>query len=400
MIKGKSIHTPSVIIVGGGFAGIAAARSLARSGVHLNITLISNKSYFEYFPAIYRVVTGAAPIEVCVPLGEMLRGNIDIVIDPIVKIDAEKKVVTGKSGIEYEADFIVLALGSETAYFDIPGFAELSYGFKSVGEALKLKEHIESLFTQKINSPVTEVTSRFQIIIVGAGPSGVEAAGDLIRRLEKLAIKNKIDPSFITIDVIERASHVLPSIHPHASERAHLRLRSLGVNVFLNRTLLAEEIEQVYLKDMTIKSKTVIWTAGTRINHLYNSIPKIQLSEKKRVLVNEYLEMVGFDGVYVVGDGAGTQYSGLAQTAITDGKFVAGDIERRIRNLKRKHYESGKVGYVIPIGHNWALMSFGGIRLYGIFAYWVRHMIDFFYFARILSPHKLFSLFFEGWKYR
>ncbi len=390
----------SIIIVGGGFASIDAARKLALSDAKINITLISDKSYFEYFPAIYRVVTGAAPIEACVPLEDMLPKNVDIVVDKIVKVDPKTKTIVGESGYDYQSDFLILALGSETSYFNLPGLSDLSFGFKSIGEALKLKKHIEMLFEEHEHPSNAELISHFHIVIVGGGPSGVETAGDLIRYLEKLSARYKVDPSFMTIDIIERNNRVLPTIDPKASAHALARLRKLGINVYLNRTLMSEEVEQVYMKDMSLKSKTVIWTAGTQINRLYNSIPGIQLTERKRVAVNEYMEMKDFGGVYVLGDAADTKYTGLAQTAINDGKFAAGDVLKIVYGAKRVPYVPKTIGYVIPIGHNWALMSLGPIRLYGILAYWARHFIDFSYFARILSPKKLISLFLEGWKYR
>lgn len=393
-------QTPDVIIVGGGFAGIATARKIALANKKINISLISDKSYFEYYPALYRVVTGAAPIEVCVPLSDMLPKNVDIVVDRIARVVPTEKTLYGESGTSYSADFIVLGLGSQTTYFNLPGLPDLSFGFKSVGEAMRLKNHIESLFLEHQHPSVSELVSHFHIVVVGGGPSGVEVAGDLTTHLRKLATKYKVDPSFITIDIIERNPRVLPSVDPKASARALARLRKLGVNVFLNRTLLSEEIESVYLKDMSLKSKTVIWTAGTQVSNVYNTIPNIKMTERKRVQVNDYLEMDGFESVYVVGDGAGTKYSGLAQTAIKDGTFVAMDIIRRIKKMKREKYIPVPVEYVIPIGDNWALMSLGPFRFYGLFAYWARHMVDFIYFAGILSPRKLFSLFFEGWKYR
>ncbi len=396
----KNGHTPSVLIIGGGFAGIAAARKLAASRTKLNVTLISNKTYFEYYPGLYRIVTGSAPIEVCVPLRDMLPTSVDILAETIVRVDVAQKTVYTESSAEYSADYLILALGSQTNYFGLPGIPDLSFGFKSVGEALRLKNHIHGLFAEHLHPSVSELVSHFHIVIVGAGPTGVEVAGDLSRYLEKLSIKHKVDPSFMTIDIIDRNSRVLSNIHPKASERALARLRKLGINIFLNRTLMSEEIEQVYLKDMSLKSKTVIWTAGVQINQLYTSNSDIKLTDRKRVVVTEHLELVGNDGVYVVGDAADTKYSGLAQTAIRDGKFVGTDILRRIIGAKRLPYVPASVGYVIPIGKHWAVMSLGPFRLYGLFAYLSRHAIDFFYFAGILPPRKLFSLFFQGFKYR
>jgi NADH dehydrogenase len=297
-------QTPDVIIVGGGFAGIATARKIALANKKINISLISDKSYFEYYPALYRVVTGAAPIEVCVPLADMVPKNVDIVVDRIARVNPNEKMLYGESGTTYSADFIVLGLGSQTTYFNLPGLPDLSFGFKSIGEAVRLKNHIEGLFVEHQHPSVSELISHFHIVIVGGGPSGVEVAGDLTAHLRKLAQKYKVDPSFITIDIIERNPRVLPSVEPKVSARALARLRKLGINVFLNRTLLSEEVESVYLKDMSLKSKTVIWTAGTQVSNVYTAIPGIKMTERKRVQVNEYLEMDGFENVYVVGDGA------------------------------------------------------------------------------------------------
>jgi NADH dehydrogenase len=137
----------TVLIVGGGFAGISLARKLSkRLPQDAKVVLISNKSYFEYYPALYRVVTGASPIEVCIPLDYMLDKNIELVLDTVINVDLNRKEVTTVKGDVYSAEKIVLALGSETTYFSLPGVATLSLGFKSVKEALTLKNHLYSLF--------------------------------------------------------------------------------------------------------------------------------------------------------------------------------------------------------------------------------------------------------------
>lgn len=390
-----------VIIVGGGFAGVEAARKLAKkAGNWVSITLISNKSYLEYYPALYRLITGASPIEVCVPLSDMVPKDVSIILDTVTAIDVAGKKVTCSSGQVYEGDYLVLTLGSETTYFGLPGLPTLSFGFKSAKEAMNLKRHLHLLFEGHSHSDARELVAHFHIIVVGGGPTGCEVSGDLVSYLEMLARHYGVDPSFITVDLIESAPRLAAALPPKASARILKRLHNLGVNVFLNRRLESEEIESVYLKDMTMKSKTVIWTAGTKVHSLYETTEGIAFSEKKRVLVDEYLQVVGHENVFVGGDAAATAYSGLAQTAIYDGAYIAEQITRDLRDTLLKAYVPKKTAFAIPVGTGWAVVVIGPFAFYGSFAYFIRHMIDFGYFARILPIRKLFSLFFEGWKYR
>ena len=390
-----------VLIVGGGFAGIEAARKLGKMRLpNVSVALLSNKSYFEYYPALYRVVTGASPIEVCVPLVDMVPKNVEVVMDGATAIDLQKKTVTCMTGTVRSFDYIVLALGSETTYFNLPGLSDLAHGFKSVQEAVDLKKHLHLLFQEHAHPDPKEMVSHFHIIIVGGGPSGVEVAGDLTAYMHRLSKHYGVDPSLVTIDLIESNGRLVPATDPRASAHILARLRSLGVNIFLNRQLVSEEVEQVYLKDMTMKAKTLIWTAGTKLNSLFDSIQGLSFSPKKRVLVDEYMHAVGFDYVFVVGDAASTAYSGLAQTAIYDGNYAGTAIAQTIKGRSIAPYQPKPTSFSIPVGDNWGVFVWHNIRIYGIVAYWMRHFIDFMYFAGVLSPRKLFSLFFEGWRYR
>ncbi len=390
-----------IIVLGGGFAGIQTARTLARQNIaNTTITLISNKSYFEYYPALYRVVTGASPIEVCVPLSDMLPSSVKIVLDGATAVDLKNKAITGLSGTVYTFDYIVLALGSETTYFNLPGLPDLAHGFKSVKEAVNLKKHLHLLFEGQSQTEKSELVSHFHIVIVGGGPSGVEVAGDLTTYMHRLSNHYGVDPSLVTIDLIESNNRLVVATDPEASAKILARLRKLGVNVFLNRQLVSEEVEEIYLKDMSMKAKTLIWTAGTMLNKLFQTMEGLSFSPKKRVLVDEYMRAVGFEYVFVAGDAASTAYSGLAQTAIYDGTYIGKSISRVIEGKALAPYIPKPTAFSIPVGEGWGVFVYGKIKLYGRVAYWIRHAIDFMYFAQVLSPRKLISLFFEGWRYR
>lgn len=390
-----------VIIVGGGFGGIETARALDRYRDSLEVVLVSDKTYFEYYPALYRLVTGASPIEACVSLDEMLAGtNTEIVHDKIISVDTTEKTCVGESGYVYSGDMLVLGLGSQTAYFNLPGLADLSFGFKSVHEAIELKKHLHDLFASCKEALKDELVSHFHIVIVGGGASGVEVAGDMSAFLKKIAEKHGVSSSLVTIDLIESAPRLVASLPEKASAQIESRLRKNGVNIFLNRTLVREEIESVYMKDMSLDAKTVIWTAGTQVNPFYKTISSLAFNPKGRVVVNEYLEAVGTQGVYVIGDAADTPYAGLAQTAIHNASFVGKDIGRVISEKKRLLYKPLRPVSVIPIGDDWAILSYKSLVVSGWLTYILRHIVDFQYFARTVSVSTLFAIFIRGWKYR
>ncbi len=391
-----------IVIVGAGFAGVRAALDLAKKHIpKTRIQLISNKHHFEYYPTLYKAVTGRSPLEVCIPLSEIFlhKNNLEIIVDEVVDVNTQDKFVTGESGHKYNFDYLVLALGSETVYFNIPNLEKLSFGCKSIEDAMRLKQHVHEMFEQHHeNITKEELVANLHFLIVGGGASGVELAGELSVYLNNLSKLHGLDSSLITIDIMEAAPRLLPTLPEQVSRRATARLRNLGVNIFVNRALINEDLEGVFTKDMSLKTKTVIWTAGIKTNKFYAKIPGIVLSKKSRVEVNEYLEAKNLKDVFVIGDAAETLYAGLAQTANYDGSYVARVIEKKIAGLALKPYVPKSVSYVVPVGPHWATAVIGKIRFYGFFAAIIREFIDLSFFMTILPWGKAFSAFRSGKK--
>ncbi|MFA5933620.1 MAG: NAD(P)/FAD-dependent oxidoreductase [Candidatus Paceibacterota bacterium] len=382
-----------ILIAGGGFAGIRSALDLIKKHPSASITLINNKPNFEYYPGLYRVVMDHSPINVCIPYELIFKDlPIKVVVDTITGVDLMGKKVAGEKGA-YSYDTLVLGLGSETTYFNLPGLDTLSFGFKSVKEAITLKNHLHDLFLEHTHPSKEEMVSHFHVVLVGGGASGVELAGDLMHHLETIAEMHKIDPSLITIDIIEASSRLVMALPESASQKILNRLHKLGVNVFLNRAIVKEEIEQVYLKDMSMKSKTVIWTAGTKTNHIYGEISGLELDKKGKVVVDEYLQAKGFENVFIVGDAAATSYAGLAQTALYDGKYVARTIAHKLSNKKLTPYVPKKNAYVIPVGYGWGIAIIGKFQITGWIAWMLRRFIDFKFFSSILPLSHIIKMF-------
>jgi NADH dehydrogenase len=381
-----------VLIVGGGFAGIKCALDLSRQHSNdFDITLVSDKSHFEYHAYLYRVVTGRTPLEVCVPLAEIFKGTkVKIVNDTITGAELNSNTVHGLFGSSYHYDFLVLAVGSQTEYFGIEGLKNYSYGFKSINEALRLKKHIHEMFTKCAVAKSHEEKQRcmVQIAVVGAGPSGVELAGELAQYTKRIAKYHQVDPRLVSVDLIEGAPRVLPMMSEEVSSIALSRLKQLGVDVMLNKKVIKEDLDALYLNDTAIKAKTIIWTAGTKINELYAAIPGLTLNKKGQVIVNDYLNPEGFTNVYVGGDAAQTKYSGLAQTAVVDGAFIAQSI---IHGNKEKYVPKQFV-YALPIGQGWTLYISKTI-ITGYLGWVLRRTADFKFFASILPLRKAMDAF-------
>lgn len=393
-MKGKEMK--NVVIVGGGFTGIKCALELEKKKLpNVKVTLISNKQHFEYYPRIYRAVTGNSPLEVCICLSEMLAGkNINFLIDEITDVDLEKKTVLGLKK-SYKYDDLVLALGSETVYFGIEGLEERAFGFKSIGEALNLKKHLHKMFDIYLSSNKEDLVSQLHLVIVGGGPSGVELAGKLVPYMKSIAHKHAVDNSFVTIDIVESSSRLLPYLPEKISKKVQNRLHKLGINIFLNRTVVRNDVNEITMKDMSLKSNTLIWTAGSRTNAFYKKIPGLNFHNNNKVIVDEYLNVFDIDNLYIGGDAAFTKYSGFAQTAIRDGVFIARNLARKYKGYHQKKYKPKRVGFAVPVGRGWAAIGVGNFYIFGFIGSIIREAIDIHFFLTVLSLKKVFHIFFS-----
>jgi NADH dehydrogenase len=266
---------------------------------------------------------------------------------------------------------------------------------------MKLKNHLVSLFDAHMHPNIQEAVSHFHIVIVGGGATGVEVAGDISLFMDELSKRNKIDPSFVTIDLVHANNRLVPQLSVKASKLVEQRLRNLGINIYLNRTLVREDLETVYMKGMSLESKTVIWTAGTQPHRILQHIEGAVFSSKGKIVVDEYLKAINVEGIYVLGDAVERPESGLAQGAYQHGDFIGNHIKEVLSEEKTYTvFKPQKTAFVIPIGGSWAIFDTGFILISGWFAYTIRHIIDFLYFSKVVSVQKLFSLFIEGFKYR
>lgn len=381
-----------VLIVGGGFGGVKAAQELSKCK-DVEVRLVDPKSYMEYHAAMYRMVTGRSPMEVCLPYTDLFEGmNVDVQKDSIQTLDFDSKIATGASGSRYSFDSIILAVGSQPAYFGIPGIEEHAHSMQSACSAAALRYQLQELFTAVKSAKPQENTSLFRIAVVGAGATGVELAGELAWYVRDLARKNAVDPSLVTVDLIEAAPRVLPSLSERTSTKALHQLRKLGVHVYVNRSLEREEEGQIILNDMQIQAKTVVWTAGVKAHTLLSSLG-FETDKRGRVVVDEHLHVKDKPTVYVIGDGASTKFSGMAQTALRDAVHVAAVISATLQGTLIPHYTSKTPAYAVPVGPKWAAFCFAGWCVFGRLGWMLRRLLDLYVFLSLLPFAKAMKAF-------
>jgi NADH:ubiquinone reductase (H+-translocating) len=375
-----------VVIVGGGFGGIQTALELAKKGIPgLKITLISDKPHFEYHATLYRILSGRSPMQVCIPITDIIDlKKVEFIKDRISEVDLQNKVVKS-SEFDYKYDYLVLALGGQNNFYNIDGLGNLAFTSSTMEGILKLKNHMHSQFATFESMSQDERVPNLHFVIVGGGVSGVEVAGELATYLRKLAIQHKADPSYITIDLIHAQPRLVPMFPEDVSENVLHRLHSLGVNVYLNRSVLKEDFDNIYMKDMQLKTKTLIWTAGVKINEMYNKITGLEFDKRGRVIVDEHLHIKGNENVFVIGDGAATEFTGMAQTALYDGEFAARTIESQVLQRELHPYVAKKPFFAIPVGDKWAAGKIGNFTMYGIWGWLLRKWADWTVF-RIFLP--------------
>ncbi len=314
----------NITVVGGGFGGIKVALELARD--HRNmITLISDKPDFQYYPALYSAATGHSHL---------------------------------------------MALGVITTYFGIEGLDVFSYGIKSEEEVMRLKRHLYEDIAENH-------TMDKHYVVIGAGPTGVELAaalGSYVSRLcEHYGVKQSGAP---TIDLLEGAPRILPKMSEATSRIVTRRLKKLGVHIRTGQALESATADHIMVGGKPIRSRTVIWTAGVTNHPFYKEqASSFALLPNGRVKVDEFMKAA--PDLYVIGDNAATPYSGLAQTALHDALFVAHNIWREQNGKAPQKYKAVKPPVVIPVGEDWAILEWHGLRISGWLGTLLRRAADF-----------------------
>ena len=359
-------HKHHVLIVGGGFGGIKAALELSKQpGVA--VTILSDQPDFRYYPTLYHTATGGLRSQSSIRLRDILpEDKVTIAHGTAKTLDRDHQKIHTKEGHVIPYDTLILALGSVTNYFGIKGLEQYAYGIKSSSEALRFKKHLHDQLT-------ADHAPDLNYIIVGGGPTGIELAGSLPHYIRWMMKKHGIKRRAVHIDLIEAAPRLLPRSPKTTSRAVRRRLRNLKVRLYLGEAVQGETADSLMVSGKPMLSHTVVWTAGTAINHFFAD-NNFAMSEHHRVNVDSFLRAEPH--IYVLGDNASTPYSGMAQTALYDAVFVVKNLVRTWHNKQPIPYKPKQPATVIPVGPYWATVDWGLLHVSGLVGWLLREAAD------------------------
>jgi NADH:ubiquinone reductase (H+-translocating) len=364
---------PHVVILGGGFGGLYAAKALKRAPAR--VTIVDRRNFHLFQPLLYQVATAALnPSDIAYPIRSVVarQENTNVILGEATAVDVERKIVRlADSEVAY--DYLIVATGATHSYFGHPEWAHDAPGLKTIEDALEIRRRVLIAFEAAERETDRDMQQAWlTFVIVGAGPTGVELAGALseIARHTMLRDFRTINPLSARVVLIEGKDRVLPTYPPDLSKKADAQLRHLGVEVMTNAMVTSVDEHHVGIGETTIPTRTVLWAAGVQASPLARTLGA-PLDRAGRVLVNDDLTLPNHPEVFVIGDLASlrTPVPGVAPAAIQEGVHAARNIQRLLRGQKTLPFRYWDKGSLATIGRAAAVADFGRIHVSG-FAAW------------------------------
>ena len=369
---------PRVVIVGGGFGGLYAAKAMARLPV--SITLVDRKNHHTFQPLLYQVATAAlSPADIASPIRGILRRerNVEVLLGEVTGFDLPaRRVLCRDFALDY--DYLIVAAGVRHAYFGHEEWEPLAPGLKTLEDALEIRRRVLLAFEMAEREAATGVPlTPLNFTIVGAGPTGVELAGALSEIARKALLKNfrSIDPARARILLLEAGPRILATYPEDLARSALQQLERLGVEVRTNCKVTAVEPGGLRLGESFLPSAVNLWAAGVQASPLGTALGG-EVDRAGRVRVQPDLSLPGRPEVFVIGDlaagadEAGRPLPGVAPVAIQQGRAVAENLRREFRGQPRRPFHYIDRGNLATVGRAAAVADFGRLRLSGFLA-WV-----------------------------
>jgi len=375
-------HTkPRVVIVGAGFGGLLAARTLARYPVQ--ITLVDRQNFHIFQPLLYQVATaGLSPDEIAAPIRWIMRSqrSVEVLMSEVRDFDLSRRVVKLEDG-EVEYDYLVVAAGASHAYFGHDEWEPFAPGLKTIEDALEIRRRVLLGFELAERQPASSDDkdrehAQLNFVVVGGGPTGVELAGTLAE-ISRQVLANEfrsIDPKRTRIVLLEGGPRVLPAYPEDLSRSAEEQLRHLGVEVQTSALVTQVAPGSVHIGESKLPATVILWAAGVAASPLGKKLGA-PVDRAGRVLVNPDLSIPGHPEVFVVGDLAalkdenGNWLPGVAPVAMQEGKATAHNIGNELRGEPRKNFHYRNKGSLATIGRAAAVADFGKIHVSGFLAW-------------------------------
>jgi NADH:ubiquinone reductase (H+-translocating) len=368
-----------VLIVGGGFGGLTAAKTLGNAP-HVNVTLLDRRNHHLFQPLLYQVATaGLSPADIAAPIRSILSdfANIEVLEGEVTHVDFDKRVVIADFG-SFEYDYLILACGSLHSYFGHDEWEEHAPGLKSIEGATEIRRRILSSFEEAERSEdVQRRRYLLTFVVVGGGPTGVELAG-AIGEMSRFTLSRdfkRIDPKLARVILVESGERILSTFPPKLSSRATRDLESLGVQVWRHCEVTGIDARGVQIGNERVEAATVLWAAGVRAASL-NKALGVTLDRNGRVIVGADLALEGHPEVFVIGDQCrfeqtGQPLPGVAPVAIQQGRFAARTIRDDLAGRPRREFHYVDKGQLATIGRSRAVAEVGKLRLGGFVAWMI-----------------------------
>ncbi len=363
-----------VIIVGGGFGGLTAAKALKKADV--DVLLIDKTNHHLFQPLLYEVATAAlSPGEIATPIREVLRhqDNATVIMGDVVRIDKNNKQIELKNAERIHYDYLILSVGARHSYFGNDQWESLAPGLKTLNDALKIREHILLSFeiAERIDRD-SDLSEYLNFVLIGGGPTGVEMAGAIAEIAHKTLFKNfrRIKPENSKVYLIEALPHILPIYPEKLSLSAKQALEKLGVHVITGKKVTNISSAGVQVEEMFIPSRNVIWAAGNQASPLLQTLD-VPLDRQGRAIVGPDLSIPYHPEIFVIGDAAhavgknGKPLPGIAPTAIQQGKYVARIIRKKQDQQHRPPFNYLDKGSMATIGKSKAVAMIGKFQFSG-----------------------------------
>ena len=380
----------NVVILGGGFAGVAAAVKIRKQfgAKEVKITLIDRNPYLLFTPSLYEVAASEEPQNnIAIPFDKIFGTSVTCIKDTIEKVDPQEKTVHLRKNENVSYDYLIVAVGSQPAYMGIPGLKEYSVPFKWLNNAVKIKDQIKLLCCKD-----GLCNRKVQVVIGGGGFAGTELAEEIVSYKDKIAQQNGLDRNCLEITIIQGSDRLLKELDAHVSELAQERLKGAPVKFAFGGHIKSVDATQVYTDNgKSYPYEILIWTGGVEANHIATKFG-LPVTKRGLLTVDENLQVTGFAGVFAVGDIAGfldpkTQkpIPQVAQVAGEQGDAAGENVIRLIRHEALKPYKYRHFGYVVPLRGRFAVAELAfGIHFDGIWGWMLQQIVYLRYLLGIL----------------
>lgn len=401
----------NIVILGSGYGGLKVTRRLSdllKTNKDYHLILINKHNFHIFMTQLHESAIGTSEFEnVSVSIPEVLEGrNVEFIKGWVDSIDINAKIVyvnQGKKGIEYT--YLIVALGSEPEYYNIPGLKENSMSLRSLYSSLEIRRRIEGILKEALRTKNSEQESQLTFVVGGGGLTGVEFAGELAHQLQKVASQYKLNNGDYKIIMVEGAKELLPGLANDLGEYTHQTLSKMGVDVITEDFIKEVTPSIIHLASGNqINYSLLVWAGGIKGNRILEQ-SGFEVAARGRVPVNQFLEYTKNQFVYLVGDNAlaidpktNKPVLPTAQSALHQGELAAYNIYADITNLKKQIYQPASIGTLISIGRGKGLGEVKTFKIKGSAASWIKELVPIKYRYSLGGVKMIASDLFTLWK--